>query len=218
MNKDLNRRGFFSQSLLGLSAAWLSAHWPAILSAADHAHRAAHSASPPPFEFFSPEQAREIDAIIARLIPADDTPGAREAGVIYFIDRALRTFASDSAKAYADGLQLLQSKTHELFPQLGSFSAASPDQQDTVLRALEKHVSQTNDGTFLPSSSNAFFETVRFHTVMGFLADPSRGGNRDEIGWKLIGFEGSHFFQPPFGFYDKDYSGWQPHPEQAAKK
>ena len=35
-----------------------------------------------------------------------------------------------------------------------------------------------------------FFETVRQHTIAGFLADPSYGGNRDMIGWKVAGYPG----------------------------
>jgi gluconate 2-dehydrogenase gamma chain len=45
---------------------------------------------------------------------------------------------------------------------------------------------------------------------MGFLADPARGGNRGKVGWKLIGFDDSGAFAPPFGYYDRDYPGWQP--------
>jgi hypothetical protein len=48
---------------------------------------------------------------------------------------------------------------------------------------------------------------------MGFLADPARGGNRGEVGWKLIGFDSSPAFTPPFGYYDQDYPGWHP-PEE----
>ncbi len=47
-----------------------------------------------------------------------------------------------------------------------------------------------------------FFETLRRHTIMGFLASPAWGGNRDKSGWKLIGFDDAGVFQPPFGYYD----------------
>jgi gluconate 2-dehydrogenase gamma chain len=50
-----------------------------------------------------------------------------------------------------------------------------------------------------------FFELVRLHTIMGFLANPNYGGNRDEVGWKAIGFENRMFFDPPFGYYDEEY-------------
>ena len=85
MNESVSRRHFLSRGISGLSAVWVSAHLPALVAAAGHARRAANSATPPKFEFFTAEQAVEIEAITARVIPTDDTPGAREAGVVYFL-------------------------------------------------------------------------------------------------------------------------------------
>jgi hypothetical protein len=221
MNNDLSRRGFLSQSLTGISAAWISAHWPAMLSAASHARRAAQSASPAKFEFFSPEQAAEIDAFSARIIPTTDTPGAHEAGVAFFIDRALVTFAQDNQKIYAEGLPELQAKVRELFPSVAKFSAATPDQQDQILQSLDEQSPAATGGrrSRRSASAESFFETVRVHTIMGFLIDPDsdKRGNRDAVGWKVIGREPEHMFQPPFGYYDKDYQGWQPNPTDAEK-
>ncbi len=220
MNNSLSRRRFLSHGISGLSSAWITAHWPAVLSAADHAHRAAQSATPPKFEFFSPEQAAEIDAIAARIIPTDGTPGAREAGVVYFIDRALTTFASDDQKTYKEGLPELQARVRELFPAVERFSAATPEQQDEVLRSLDDHA-PVPARPFRPRpAAQSFFETLRQHTIAGFLIDPDAGGNRDGVGWKVIGREREHMFQPPFGYYDKDYPGWQPllTPKDADKK
>jgi gluconate 2-dehydrogenase gamma chain len=218
MNNSLSRRRFLSHGISGLSSAWITAHWPAVLSAADHAHRAAQSATPPKFEFFSPEQAAEIDAIAARIIPTDGTPGAREAGVVYFIDRALTTFASDDQKTYKEGLPELQARVRELFPAVERFSAATPEQQDEVLHSLDDHA-PVPARPFRPRpAAQSFFETLRQHTIAGFLIDPDAGGNRDGVGWKVIGREREHMFQPPFGYYDKDYPGWQPLPKDADKK
>src|SRR5438309_11385006 len=97
---ELNRRKFLLRAGTGFSAAWVTANWPALLSAATHAHNAAKAATPPKFEFFTPEEAAEVEAITARIVPTDDTPGAREAGVVYFIDRGLATFDSGNQKAY----------------------------------------------------------------------------------------------------------------------
>ena len=47
-----------------------------------------------------------------------------------------------------------------------------------------------------------FFNTVRTHTIIGFFASPVHGGNQDKIGWKLIGYDDSLNFKPPFGYYD----------------
>ncbi|MBV9087485.1 MAG: gluconate 2-dehydrogenase subunit 3 family protein, partial [Acidobacteriaceae bacterium] len=49
-----------------------------------------------------------------------------------------------------------------------------------------------------------FFETVRIHTVLGFLSNPEHGGNHDKLGWKLIGFEDTFVYEPPFGYYDAE--------------
>src|SRR5258708_14719537 len=129
MIENLSRRNFLSRGSAAISAVWLSAHWPAIVAAAEHAHQAAKSSAPAKFQFFSPEQAGEIDAITARIIPSDETPGAREAGVVYFIDRALTAFASDDQKTYRAGLPTLQALVRELFPAVEKFSAATADQQ-----------------------------------------------------------------------------------------
>jgi gluconate 2-dehydrogenase gamma chain len=186
-----------------------------MLAAATHAHQSAHAAAPGKFEFFSAEQAAEVDAISARIIPTTDTPGAREAGVVFFIDRALVTFAKDNQKAYADGLPALQARVRELFPTLDKFSAATPEQQDQVLESLDEQSGGGGRRPFRPGTgAQSFFETLRVHTVMGFLIDPEsdKRGNRDGAGWKVIGRENEHMFQPPFGYYDKDYPGWQPIP------
>ncbi len=191
---DLSRRHFLIRSAAGVGTAWLSANWPAILEASQHAQHAAQASTPLKFDFFTPEQAAEIEAISAQIIPTDDSPGAREARAIYFIDRALTTFDADQKKEYTEGLPQLQAKLKELYPSATIFSAATAEQQIAVLKAIEK---------------SSFFRTVRGHTVMGFLADPSRGGNFDQLGWKHIDFTNDHVYKPPFGFYDRDYPGWE---------
>jgi gluconate 2-dehydrogenase gamma chain len=207
-----SRRRFLLTSLSSLSATWVGTHWPAALAAAQHAHNSAQSAIPPKFEFFTPEQAAEVDAIVARIIPTDETPGAREAGVVYFIDRALTTFASDVRKVYAEGMAEVQTRVRGLFPSVEKFSLATVDQQDEVLGSLEDKAAST-DRPFAPRPlAPNFFETLRQHTIAGFLIDPDsdRHGNHDGVGWLVIGREREHTFQPPFGDYDKDYPGWQP--------
>ena len=206
--------------MTGASAAWFSAHWPALVSASAYARQAAKSAAPAKFEFFTAEEGAEIEAIAARIIPTTDTPGAREAGVVYFIDRALVTFSSDNQKTIRDGLPDLQAHTRELFPGIERFSAATAEHQDRVLQSLDdQQPSAGRRGRRARSGAQSFFEIVRVHTVMGFLIDPEsdQRGNRDGVGWKVIGRDPAHMFQPPFGFYDKDYPGWQPNPAGADK-
>lgn len=189
-NQDASRRMFLIKSLTGVSSAWLALRLPEIIAAQEHAHHAAQASPPTKFEFLTPEQAAEIEAVAAQIIPTDDTPGAREAKVIYFIDRALTTFDKDKQPVYVKGLKDLQSKQKKMFRDRAKFSDLNPEQQIKVLKAFEK---------------NQFFELVRAHTIMGFFADPSYGGNNDRIGWNLIGFKDDFSFKPPFGYYDREY-------------
>jgi gluconate 2-dehydrogenase gamma chain len=184
-----SRRSFLAGSAAGLGSAWVAANWSGILEAQEYAKRAATSGSSGKFEFFSPEQAVEVESVAAQIIPTDDTPGAREAGAVYFIDRALTTFDRERQAVYTQGLGDLQAKTRELFPNSSKFSGLTADQQIQVLKAIEK---------------TPFFAQIRTHTITGFLANPEHGGNRDEIGWKLIGFDGKFHYQPPFGYYDAE--------------
>ena len=219
MTNESSRRTFLLHSAAGLGATWISAQWPSVLAAAAHARQAAKSAAPAKWEFFTPEQAVEIEAITARIIPTDDQPGAREAGAVYFIDRALVTFASDNQKDYKEGLPELQERVHELFPSLTKFSAATPDQQDQVLHSYDSGA-PAGGRRRQRAGSQSFFETVRQHTIAAFLIDPDsdRRGNSGGVGWQVIGREREHMFQPPFGYYDKDYPGWQPAAKDADKK
>ncbi len=217
MVDNLSRRDFLSRGSAAVSAVWLSAHWPAIVAAAEHAHQAAKSSAPRKFQFFTPEEAVEIDAISARIIPSDETPGAREAGVVYFIDRALTTFAVDDQKTYREGLPSLQARVRELFPSVEKFSSATPEQQDQILHSLDEQTGPARRHSRPGGASSSFFQAIRVHTIVGFLVEPDSGGNRDGVGWKVIGRDPEHMFQPPFGYYDKDYAGWQPNPPDAEK-
>jgi len=186
-----SRRQFLLGSVSGLSSAWLALRWPAILAAQEHAQRAAVSGQPAKFQFFPPEEAVEIEAVAAQVIPSDDTPGAREARVIYFIDHVLATFDRDKQPAYTQGLKDLRRRTQELFSSANRFSSLTPAQQIQLLSAIEK---------------TDFFELVRLHTIMGYLSRPEYGGNHDQAGWKLIGFEDQMTYDPPFGYYDSEYN------------
>jgi gluconate 2-dehydrogenase gamma chain len=220
MKNTFTRRELLSHGLAGMSAAWVAAHWPAMLSAAAHARAAAKFSAPPNFEFFSPEQAAEVEAVSARIIPTTDTPGAREAGVVFFIDRALVTFAKANQKLYTDGLSELQARVSEMFPGTEKFSVATPEQQDQVLESLdEQSPASSSRPRRRRGAAESFFETIRVDTISGFLIDPDsdRRGNRDAVGWKAIGRDPAHMFQPPFGYYDKDYPGWQPNPPDPVK-
>src|SRR5260370_41135619 len=76
-----------------------------------------------------------------------------------------------------------------MFPGSASIASLTTDQQIALLKAIEK---------------TEFFQTVRFHTVLGFFGHPMHGGNRDMVAWKLIDIEHSMQYEPPFGYYDAE--------------
>src|SRR5205085_9594799 len=160
-----------------------------IIAAQEHAHLAAQSATPTKLEFFTPEQAVEVEAIAAQIIPTDDTPGAREARVVYFIDRAMKTFAAPDSATLIKGLKQLPTQVKKRFKTAQKFSELSAEQQIQLLKTIEK---------------SPFFELVRTLTITGMFANAEYGGNYNQVGWKLIGFEDKFYFEPPFGFYDNE--------------
>ncbi len=187
----MKKRGASRRSFLaGSASAWLAASWPGILAAQKHAQGVVQSGAPGKLEFFSIEQAAEVEAITAQIIPSDETPGAREAGTVHFIDRALATFERDKQSAYTQGLVDLDAKAREVSAGSGKFSTLTGAQQIQVLTAIEK---------------TPFFGLVRMHTVVGFFANPEYGGNEGKIGWRLMGFEDKFNYHPPFGYYDANY-------------
>jgi len=182
-----SRRSFLIHSVAGLNATWVAANYPGILAAQAYVRKTTEQGQLPRLTVFTGQQAAEIEAMTAQIIPADESPGAKEAHCVYFIDRALATFLQNSRPAYVQGLEDLQSKVRELYPGAAKFSALSSEQQIKTLTAIEK---------------TPFFNMVRTHTVIGFFSRPEHGGNYDKIGWKLIGYDGSLNHKPPFGYYD----------------
>ena len=129
---ELSRRRFLSQAGTGVGAAWISANWPEMVAAATHAQRRRNRVRRK-LEFFTPAEATEIDALSARIIPTDDTPGAREAGVVYFIDRALMTFGRGDQQIYRDGLVQLQRQFTRCFLVSISFRLRSRSRMNSCI-------------------------------------------------------------------------------------
>jgi gluconate 2-dehydrogenase gamma chain len=204
-----------------------------------------------PFKFFTSAEAAFIDAAVARLIPADDLgPGAREAGVTVFLDRQLAgpygqaetwymagpwregkdTQGYQSrltpAALYRTAIKGIDEHCRQAFGGK-TFSALSPEQQDSVLTDLEKNKLKIDGVGPHPieiegDKKDTFFAVLLQNTIEGFFADPMYGGNRDMVGWKLIGFPGAHYdYRPyvrqhgnklpiePVGLHGRP--GWSPH-------
>ncbi|MDH3839676.1 MAG: gluconate 2-dehydrogenase subunit 3 family protein [Chromatiales bacterium] len=184
------RRGFLRASAGLIGGGWLAANWPGIAAAAEAAASARDAGAE--FSHLDPLDAADLEAMAALIIPDDDSPGAREAGVIYFMDTALGSIFAAQAAGLATGLADLNAKVVALDAGAKRFAGLDSARQIELLRREE---------------SSPIFGGVRFMTLCGFLAMPSYGGNRNHVGWDLIGFDHRHAWQPPFGYYDAKAAG-----------
>ena len=194
---DKSRRAFIIGAGAAASAALVNE-----AAAQTHDHAAQASAAPavpaasargieplPPGThhgaFFNDEDAATVDALAERIMPgAPGKPGARQAGVLNYIDLALSGAYASEQEFYRHGLTALDAycrKSHN-----AAFVRLPPAQQDEVIAALESGKATE----FTWPSAREFFETLRTHTMEGMFADPVYGGNRDFAGWTLVGFPG----------------------------
>jgi len=199
-NNDTTRRDFQRASGGALGAAWLGIQWSDLAAAAEHAHEAAAGTIDHQFKVLTPAQARDVAAIAAQIVPSGDTPGAREAGVVYFIDHVSAGIYARNAPEFLAGLTAFQQEFAKSHPGSDQFADLDAAAQLAYLKSVEK---------------TPFFGGMRFLTVAGLLALPSYGGNENKLGWKMVGFVDRHVWSPPFGYYDQDYPGFEPYPKAA---
>jgi gluconate 2-dehydrogenase gamma chain len=123
------------------------------------------------WRFFTPAEARTVDAICAQIVPSDQDTGAREAGVVNYIDIQLTRHFKQHRDLYRRGLasvdDLSQARSGRPFADL------APAEQTDMLRDVEK-------------KAKAFFDLILAHTMQGFYGDPRHGGNRDAVSWKML--------------------------------
>ena len=132
-----------------------------------------------------------LEAIGGRIFPTTDTPGAREAGAIWFIDKAYGSILADSLAADRLLLADFQSGVTPAYSGAELFSDLDEADQDAY---LTRH------------QHTKFFNKVRFMTLAGVFGIGTWGGNRHDIGWKHVGMDGPpHAWTPPFGYYDAEY-------------
>jgi hypothetical protein len=166
MTDQVTRRAFLAAAGAA-GALWLAADPEQVQAALLHARKAVTLPPPHRFEGLTAAQAADLEAIAMRIMPSDGTPGAKEAGVIHYIDKALATFAADRKAPVLAGLDDLNQRVRSKWPGMASFASLEPAQQDELLRTIEK---------------TEFFLDMRGGTIFGMFANPSYGGNQDRVG------------------------------------
>ncbi|HUQ84193.1 MAG TPA: gluconate 2-dehydrogenase subunit 3 family protein [Gemmatimonadaceae bacterium] len=184
----LPRRDFVSTLGTGLGAAWLAAIWPDALADAAEADRAATTGAAAQFRTITAQQAADFAAVADRIIPADETPGARDAGVAFFADRFLGGMGSGQKAEFDKAIAAVNAAAKKRVPTAASFAALTVKQQDETLTSIQ---------------SGNEFSVLRAITVAGYFSHPSHGGNRNDAGWRTIGIQDRMQWSPPFGYYDQ---------------
>ncbi len=128
-----------------------------------------------PLVVLTPDEAKVVEALCAQIIPADDWPGAKEAGVLYYIETQLAGPLERFADRYKIGIASL---THTSRKQTGKpFTDLDPTEQKQFLKTIEA----AHD-----SELNGFWQVVIDHTMQGFYGSPKHGGNKDETSWNML--------------------------------
>ena len=198
---DKGRRAFLVGTAMGAGAAASVALVPGAVAEVREHHAEADAPAATPMvdhaamsgghgAFFNDDDSRTVTAFAERLMPgAPDKPGATDAGVLNYIDLALSGAYEDQREFYRHGLAHLDEHCTKTFGK--PFRSLTAAQQDETITALE----QGKAPEFTWPTAQAFFNTMRTHTMEGMFADPIYGGNKDFAGWRLVGFPGA---QPSF--------------------
>ncbi len=193
MMDDFSRRGFLKAVASGIALLVIKGVKEGVsLSEAMASNTTGH-------KFFDEHQWATVEALAAQVIPTDKYPGAKEAGVVNYIDIALATVYSAQQEMYAQGIKGVDQSAKGMF-QKDQFIDLTSQQQTEVMKAMEQDKAPGEVWKELPASS-FLFDCLLAHTFEGFYADPSYGGNKKNVGWALVGFPGPsqpRGYAPPF--------------------
>ena len=171
-DNNIDRR----QLLKSIAVSGALAKWPALAAASSAADGSKNS-----YAMFSPSQAVLMESLVDQLIPADDFPGAKDAGVVHYIDRKLAgPYGKFFVARYEAGLKQMDEVSRQHFHR--DFGSLDAGQQSSLLHAVA-------DKTY-GAGIHDFLKTVLYDTFEGYYGSPEDGGNRNGSSWKMIGFRG----------------------------
>ncbi|MBO6575915.1 MAG: gluconate 2-dehydrogenase subunit 3 family protein [Rhodothermales bacterium] len=181
-----SRRSFLKSSAAAVGGSWAVYATPSLaLFELACANRDAGR-----YQTLTADQAAEVDALTALIVPSDETgPGALEAGAVWYIDAVVSQDPGELTELQ-DGLTMVSEAVAERYPGQDRIAHLQPAEQLAVAQAIQ---------------DSGFFRGLRDATITGMFAHPKHGGNRDKLGWQLLGFDDRHAWQPPFGHYDAPY-------------
>jgi len=215
-DKEVGRRDFMKRvGIIGAASATALAPAPEALSQA--APPAAPQGAPPPpaamtpagYTYLNPAESEFVESLVDHMVPKDElTPSGTDIGIAAYIDRALAGAWGKGARMYTQGpwgpgtpnqgyqLPLTPAELYRA-AIAGSnafcrkafgkdFAKCEPAQKESFLKDLQAGKITLAGG--LPG--RAFFGVLYTNVMEGLFADPIYGGNKDKVGWKMIGFPG----------------------------
>jgi gluconate 2-dehydrogenase gamma chain len=139
-----------------------------------------------PFRFFTIDEATLLAEICEEIIPADENgPGAKQAGVIYYIDKQLSEVFIHQQDLYRNGLVAMNESCTQIYSS--SFENLERESRVLFLNKME------NDGItgefWQQNSASSFFSLIIRHTMQGFYGPPRHGGNKNYISYKMMNLD-----------------------------
>jgi gluconate 2-dehydrogenase gamma chain len=151
-----------------------------------------------PLMFFNNSEAATLESVIERILPPDEGfPGGVDAGILYYIDRTLTGYGSKLQRLYTLGLRDLDAFCSLRFGR--ECRELSPEQRDeTISEFLGPPLPAPLTQASAPKSVEMerlqrLILVIREHCLEGLFCDPVYGGNREGIGWRLIGYPGAQW-------------------------
>jgi gluconate 2-dehydrogenase gamma chain len=137
------------------------------------------------WSYLQEAEARILDAMLDQIIPGDKDPGARDAGVIYFVDRQLTGPYKRYQRHYRNGLKNLEATSQAVRGE--SFYLLSPQDQTAILESLERN--EVPPEFWSEPAAASFFNLVVDHAMQGFYGSPIHGGNKDFVSYRMLGID-----------------------------
>ncbi|MGE5426473.1 MAG: gluconate 2-dehydrogenase subunit 3 family protein [Methylococcaceae bacterium] len=134
------------------------------------------------YYFFTPEEANCVIALCEQIIPKDQSPGATDAGVVYYIDRQLSEVFHYHQDAYRQGIKKLQTYCKDKYSK--NFENLSFEDQEKTLTLMEAN--QLSEKEWSETKPADFFNLVLLHTMQGFYGSPIHGGNKDYMSFEML--------------------------------
>jgi hypothetical protein len=183
----VNRR----DSLKALSAVTAHALFPSVLAHTAEAAAAldAKGATWTPV-WVRPQRAAMLEALVDTVLPATDTPGAREARVHVFVDLALRDcYTAEEQQVFVKGLEALAADTRKRHRR--AFEACTSEQRLAMLVPLDKASYDPDTG-----ARGSFIRILKDLTLVGFFT--SKVGATQVLAYEAVpgGFRGCEELRP----------------------